>query len=206
MGNPSNNQHYSLLVPHWNDLMAIRKFITDNKHNPANIDADVAKVFDPEAYDAIRKRLGKVNELSAIGRQMKDMGVDSVAIDFAIVNVFEPEAKDTFEEDVAKWKQLVGVRAQMKGTGIGTGDIERFIADIFKLFRPVICSDVQIDDHYSTPQLATQEPIAALKPVKEDSWDEPDPANCAQASSSSQIQNVEETVKIKTKPRKTERA
>ncbi len=54
MGNPSNNQHYSLLVAHWNDLMAIRKFITDNKHNPANIHADVAKVFDPEAYDAIR--------------------------------------------------------------------------------------------------------------------------------------------------------
>ncbi|KAK4697280.1 hypothetical protein P7C71_g767, partial [Lecanoromycetidae sp. Uapishka_2] len=136
MANHEDDWHYKVLAARWEDLMRIRGIFISQGQNPASIDADLAKVFNPSAYDAIGERLRKADQLCKIGRRMEEWGIDTTSIKFAITNVFITEANVSIDQDVVKWEQLAAMRAQMKGIGVGTDDIDRFIADLFEVKKP----------------------------------------------------------------------
>lgn len=136
MENAGSDQDYDLLKPQWDTLMFIRRRFFDSGQDLAGIDANIAKLFDPNAYSAIEQRLRKVEQLSNMGGKTEEMGIATAAIGFAIANVFTPKTEDNFEQDVAKWEQLVEMRGQMKLIGVGTEDIDKLISTVFKVSYP----------------------------------------------------------------------
>lgn len=99
----------------------------------SGIDLDIAMAFEPQAAEAIERRLHQLNELPTIRKDIMTMKLPPSQVKACISRIFSTEGYQMFEDDVARWKDLKKAWEQMTELRIDTSHIHRRLTTVFEV-------------------------------------------------------------------------